>query len=191
MSHLRGVTHLDVFEMVGSLYARRELFNAITLRQDLEGSPHRGTRTIFLRGPEEPTPARWFLDVPHVNYPALNDWPEAHFLRKAISDAIWADRVDLGQPKFGKIMVIELKPGGTISWHRDEGTYAETHARYHLPLVSNPSAYLYSGGDHSHIPVGVLTAFDTSVPHSAANFGTTPRIHLVVDVRRDGGRDAD
>ena len=180
MTHVLPIAHLDTFALLASLYARREAFNDETLRQAYPGSPHRDTRTIFLRGPEQPTPARWFEDVLHVDYPALANWPEA---TAVLAEIGW--HLPLGAV-LDKAMIVELKPGGVIAWHTDEGHYAELHDRYHLPLVTNPGAFLLSGGEQVHVPVGLLTRFDNRVLHSAVNDGRTPRIHLIVDVRKEG-----
>jgi len=178
--HIRGVAALDTFAAVASLYERQAGFDKITLRQDTPGSPHRETRAIFLRGPDDPTVTRWFEDLPHGDYPDLVHWPEMQALLSAICGA-------LRQPPtaLGKAMVVELKPQGSIAWHVDEGAYAVRHNRYHVALTTNPGAVLLSGGEQAHVPVGALVAFDTAVLHSAVNVGSTPRIHLIVDCRKD------
>lgn len=179
MTHFRPVTHLDTFALVASLHGRRSLFDAITLRQDTPGSPHKDTRSIFLRGPDDPNATTWFQDVPHKDYGWLESWPEAQDVLDHIAVALKVPGM-----VFGKVMVIELKAGGALGWHRDEGPYSERHVRYHLPLVSNPGAILYSGPEQAHLPVGLLTHFDNRSLHSAANHGAHARIHLVADVRR-------
>ncbi len=177
MTHVRPIAHLDTFAVLASLWPWRNAFDAVTLRQTYPGSPHKDTRSIFLRGPEAPTPATWFEDVPHVDYPILAEWPEMQWLLKDIA-------AELGSDRFGKVMLVELAPGGAVSWHVDEGAYAVAHDRYHLPLTTNPGAFLLSGGEQLHIPVGFLTGFDNHGLHSAINVGPTPRVHLIVDVRR-------
>lgn len=180
MTHVSPIAHLDTFAFLASLYARREAFNDETRRQLYPGSPHRDTRAIFLRGPEQPTPARWFEDVPHVDYPALADWPEA---TAVLAEIGW--HLPFGAV-LGKAMIVELKSEGAIAWHTDEGPYAERYERFHLPLTTNPEAFLLSGGEQVHVPVGLLIRFDNRVLHSAVNGGRTPRIHLIVDGRKDG-----
>lgn len=191
MNHFRVIAHVDTFELTASLRDRIKEFDAMTLRQDYPGSAHRDTRSIFLRGPamndEWPADQKirtWFADVPHVDYPIASDWPEVWPFMRAVADSVFAYRPGAGTPVLGKVMVIELKPGGSLAWHVDQGPYSQATTRFHLPLVTNPQAWMYSGGEQAHLPVGALTWFDTSVPHSAVNLGAEPRYHLVVDVRR-------
>lgn len=178
-AHIRAIGHLDTFALLASLYERRSEFDTITLRQDTPGSPHRDTRAIFLRGPDEPTVTRWFEDVPHVDYPAWRTWPEAEPLFTNLLTSL-----PQPIPDVGKVMLVELKPGGALAWHVDEGAYAVQHERYHLALTTNPGAWLLSGGEQAHVPVGALVWFDNHALHSAINVGPTPRIHLIVDIRR-------
>jgi len=176
MNHFRLLGHLDTTDLLVSLHSRRREWDAITLRQDTPGSPHRDTRSIFLRGPEAPTPVTWFQDVPHKDYPLLSEWPEAQAILETVNAAV--------PGQLGKVMLIELKPGGALAWHIDQGPYSEQHLRLHLPVITNPGAMLYSGGEAVHLPVGLLTEFDNTSLHSAANFGEYPRVHLVIDVRK-------
>lgn len=180
MSHIEPVAYIETWQLSTSLFVRQDLFNAVTLRQETPGSPHAATRSIFLMGPkfdDPPDVSLWFQDVPQFKYPILAEWPVAEAMLEEVI------RVVNGHT-WGKAMIVELAPGGAVAWHVDEGAYAEAHDRYHLPLVTNPFAYLYSGGEQIHASPGVLVKFDTRVLHSAANFGQSPRIHLIVDVRK-------
>jgi hypothetical protein len=194
VNYIRGIAHVDTWPLAATLYPRLDLFKAVTLRQDYPGSPHKETRMIPLRVPAPlltalaPMPphldpsvlaALWFEDVPHANTPILDGWPEATALFAGLSTVLMRGAV-------GKVMLVELAPGGSLAWHKDEGAYAQAHMRFHLPLVTNPMAFLLAGGEQAHVPVGALTFFDTSVLHSAINLGETPRVHLIVDVRRGG-----
>ena len=178
---INGLAHIDVFDLVASLRDRMTDFDKVTLRQEWPGSPHHDTRAIILRGPVGlgrtlPLPAGWFDDVPHEDLLPRWDWPEVRDVLREIEK--------LAPVGLGKAMIVALRPGGSIDWHVDEGPYAQAHLRYHLPLVTNPFAHLYSGGEQAHVPVGALTFFDTSVLHSATNLGPTDRIHLIVDARK-------
>ena len=173
------IAHVDTFAFLVSLHARLDLFDLHTLRQDYPASAHKDTRTIFLAGPEHPGLENWLLDVPHIKYPLLAEWPEADGLLRHIGNL-------LPPRPLGKVMLVELAAGGAVGWHVDEGAYAEAHDRYHLPIVINPGAMLYSGGEQAHVPTGLLTWFDNHALHSAVNFGASARIHLILDVRKDG-----
>lgn len=84
-----------------------------------------------------------------------------------------------------QIMVNKLEPGAALSPHRDGRP--DNH-RYHLPVLTNTDAYWWDelegrrnmivGWWYGPVPYcGIL--------HSAANPGSTDRIHLVVDFKKD------
>lgn len=63
-------------------------------------------------------------------------------------------------------------------WSEPDADYV----RLHLPLIPSPSAVLYCGGEAAAPPVGQLTFVSPRVLNSAVNFGSTPRVHLIVDL---------
>lgn len=179
MQNFRPVTHLDVFDVVATLHRRQRLFDeGIAARG--EGLPGFNARSILLRGPENPTRETWTDDEPNIDLPALTDWPAMQMLLDDIRAAIGTK-----QP-YGKVMVSRLPPQSIIPWHTDTGAYHEgdKHIRFHLPLITNPLAFLYSGAEALHIPVGSLWWFSNHITHSAVNWGRHDRIHLIADFRR-------
>lgn len=76
---------------------------------------------------------------------------------------------------------------GAFLWeHRDYGELSavERH-RLHVPLVSNPSAYLVVGGTKVHMSVGRVWRLTPTSPHGACNRFGPPRIHLIIDCYAD------
>ncbi len=76
---------------------------------------------------------------------------------------------------------------GAFLWeHRDYGelTTAERH-RLHVPLVSNPSAYLVLGGMKVHMGVGRIWRLTPTSPHGVCNRFGPSRIHLIIDCYAD------
>jgi hypothetical protein len=76
---------------------------------------------------------------------------------------------------------------GAFLWeHRDYGelTTAERH-RLHVPLVSNPSAFLVLGGTKVHMSVGRVWRLTPTSPHGVCNRFGPSRIHLIVDCYAD------
>jgi Aspartyl/Asparaginyl beta-hydroxylase len=185
MRRIEAVGWVDVQEVVGEVGERERqgLFDAIRIRQEVVGGPHKDTRAIFLRGPAmaglglSGMAEAWMQEVRCVAYPAMKAW----WGMARVLQAVWGM---VGRRGLGKVMVVELKAGGSIGWHIDEGGYAQGYERYHVAIRTNPYCWLYSGGEAGHVPVGAVVKFDTSVLHSAANFGTTPRWHLIVDVAK-------
>jgi hypothetical protein len=44
---------------------------------NLATEPYQDCRHILLRGPDNPSPANWKLDIDQFNYPVLSEWPGA------------------------------------------------------------------------------------------------------------------
>lgn len=87
-----------------------------------------------------------------------------------------------------QVMVNNLAPGASLSPHRDG---LPDNLRYHLPILTNTEAYwwdelesrrhMLAGWWYGPVPYcGIL--------HSAGNPGTSDRLHLVVDFKRDRSR---
>lgn len=88
------------------------------------------------------------------------------------------------------LMVNRLAPGVDVPVHRDwllptpMQLHKPTVERWHLPISTNPDAQFWERGvGYTHMPLGVWGG-----PvrywnyHSVRNFGTTERVHLVVDL---------
>ena len=74
----------------------------------------------------------------------------------------------------------KLKPGDSVGWHVDEGTYYLTRDRYHLSLQGT---YEYSCGDEMHvIEPGTFFWFNNKIKHMAFNNSDIERITFVFDV---------
>lgn len=161
----------------------RDRFGQDARREKAPGSPHHDTDAILLRGPKDPSPANWFGDIEHVDYPILKEWKSAANLLSRIRNAA-APFLKGQQAVLGKAMVVRLKPKGFVDWHVDEGEYAAVHDRLHICLIPSPGAWLYSGGEMACPPVGQITWINNRVLHSATNLGDVARVHLIVDVRK-------
>lgn len=84
----------------------------------------------------------------------------------------------------GTAALVRLAPGGFMDWTSEDSDYARDHLRLHLCLVPSPGCCVFSGGESGLLPVGMLTYVNRLVLHSAVNFGETPAIHLVVDLKK-------
>lgn len=177
MSNLRPVTFIDTWALTSFLFRNKDLFEKDTARQSMEGSAHHDTRNILLRGPANPTVDNWFDDVPQHNYPVMDKWSSLKAVLGKIQRAVDADVL-------GKALIVSLKPGGVVDWHTDDGEYFDKYLRFHLALVTNPFSLLYSGGEQRWVMQGELCWLNNRAKHSAVNMGSTPRIHLIVDVKK-------
>ena len=87
----------------------------------------------------------------------------------------------------GRIRITRLAPGTEIRRHRDlyaEVTeYAFGQVRLHMPIRTNPGVVFTVGGRDYHLEEGRLYYLNFSKPHSVRNDGTTPRLHLMLDLQ--------
>lgn len=80
-------------------------------------------------------------------------------------------------------MLVVVQPGGQIPPHVDAAE-AEGLVRYHIVLETNSRSWNLHAGERQQLEEGGIYIMDPLVEHSSGNEGETPRIHLVVDVRR-------
>lgn len=80
--------------------------------------------------------------------------------------------------------LLALEPGGVIRPHQD-AFLSRRIVRLHLPVVTNPAAYLRVAGTTCRWGEGELWYGDFSQLHEGANDGDTTRVHLVLDVTAD------
>ncbi len=174
-------TDMDVRPLLTSIEAQPDLWDQIQARQHTPGSPHVDTRSIFLRWSAQQTIEAVFSDVESIDYPAFNRLPQARDLL-ALSAAI------VGAKQIARVMLVSLKPGGTITPHVDEGVYADTFERFHLVLQSD-------FGNEFHVDEldpkvwqtammrpGELWWFNHKRTHWVENFSNRERIHLIMDM---------
>ena len=55
--------------------------------------------------------------------------------------------------------------------------------RLHLPLEVNAQCWSFSGGIWQQLHPGRVYRMDPTILHGAVNWGATPRIHLMLDLR--------
>lgn len=93
-----------------------------------------------------------------------------------------------------RVRLMKLEPGGgELDRHTDQvdhelGTDVGQVMRIHFPILTNPdvrfTAWKHSTGEEIlyHMGADAMHYLDIRKPHKAVNAGTTPRIHLVIDV---------
>jgi hypothetical protein len=81
------------------------------------------------------------------------------------------------------VRVARMEPGASLWEHRD---YQEltpvSRYRLHIPLATNPDAFLVFGNEKTHLPASGIFYMRPVRPHGACNLGLEPRIHLILDV---------
>lgn len=172
----RIATGLDVQPFLAALTEHREMWSEITIRQDYPDSAHHDTECIFVRGPEEFTPEKFFMDLGSYDYATLEKLGETltPLIKPLLLDVL---RIT----ELGRVLIVNLKSTGSVDEHIDEGTYADHFARFHIVVTTNAWCFNTTGGEVAHWEQGECWWFDHKKPHSATNMGATDRIHIIID----------
>lgn len=88
-----------------------------------------------------------------------------------------------------RCQVVCLKPGQNVYPHIDPRYYHKHGKRIHIPLkVTDESFHVHFIPEKNYdmsfskMTEGMITNFDNITPHSAFNYGTTERIHIICDL---------
>ena len=100
----------------------------------------------------------------------------------------YAQTIDLFQSLLGPMFpgkwtrssVVSLYPSQQIVAHRDP---AIEGIRHHIPLDLNEGCWVYHAGDWQQLEVGRVYQMDPTELHGAVNWGSTTRLHLIIDQR--------
>ncbi len=178
-SNFRMYGYFDVKAALAEALAS-DMWDWFTLRQDAVGSPHHDTRTIVLRdaASEVMTNDIAFNMIEAIDTDSIQWLP-------AVRDLCAAACARLGVTELGRVMLVELAPGGHIDLHVDEGEYAAYYDRFHLPLQSDAGNWFMNGSEQLHMKPGELWQFDQHTEHEVFNKSATPRIHLIIDAIRE------
>ena len=76
----------------------------------------------------------------------------------------------------GRVRMLMMKPKTTYSLHHDPDLW-----RVHIPLITNPDAFMFVDGKMWHMPVGNAYLVKVEHHHLAVNAGNENRIHIVFD----------
>src|SRR5258707_6551515 len=96
--------------------------------------------SILLRAHAKITKDNWLDDMPISDQHTLNGWNSMKRLLANCSKRIMVEEASqkLLTGEMGRAMLSRLDPGSTLFWHLDDGEYHRSHARFHLPLLTNP-----------------------------------------------------
>lgn len=178
-SRFRLFGSFDVTPALADLAANAPMWDEFTIRQNAPGSNHRDTRAIVLRGPD--------YEAQQINQEVAQgmlecrDWVENIERLPAVRDLCAAAAQHIGIKDWGRVMLVELAPGGHILRHSDQGAYAEHYDRFHLVLSSEDGNTFENAGETIHMQPGELWQFSHHEEHEVFNRSTVPRIHLIID----------
>lgn len=92
--------------------------------------------------------------------------------------------------QYSRWRIMHILPRRTYSVHQDGSPYRANH-RLHIPVVTNPHSWLLfytqppTNGtlevEHHHLEPGSVYNVDTTGLHTAVNWGTTTRTHIVAE----------
>jgi hypothetical protein len=80
-------------------------------------------------------------------------------------------------------MLSVVMPGREIAPHKDQQADYWLF-RVHVPLTCNDQSFFICNGKPHHMAPGFAYKVNTLAEHAVTNDGTTPRIHLMWDVRQ-------
>lgn len=165
---------LDVCPLVEALGRHKALWNDITDRQTFPGSAHKDTTSIFLRWCKGLDINAAFTEIPAFNYPAMGELKEAHDLINYVIRRV-------GAKELGRIIIVNLKAGGFIEPHADEGAYADHYERFHIALNSEPGNLFTTEDETVEMATGELWWFNHKEQHQVLNVSGYDRIHMIID----------
>jgi hypothetical protein len=162
VSNLTLCGFLDCFDLVASLRDKANLFKPV------EAGEH-----VF--------PIRWDDGGTWKRTRLWQKWAE---LRNVVSRIQRRGSEVVGPLDLGRIFFEMVPAGVTLPWRSEGGGYWDHHMRLHLPLRTNPAAFLHFATEMHHLLPGTLHIVNVTAQHAATNAGEWPRVHLVVDLRR-------
>jgi hypothetical protein len=80
-----------------------------------------------------------------------------------------------------RLRLVGLLPGQQIPLHVDARAECPG-VRHHVPIQTNDGCWTFSVGDWQQLEIGRVYTMDPTEPHGAVNWGSTIRLHLLIDV---------
>ena len=102
--------------------------------------------------------------------------------RFPVADEFIEQLVKRMKGSFGRSVITQLRPGGTIHPHIDDRLYWLIRDRYHLVIKSKTGSHFRAGDEEVRMKEGELWWFDPTVTHSVHNDSDEWRIHIVADI---------
>lgn len=127
--------------------------------------------------------AAWLDAIPFAEWRHLADpaWHAAREIFKPLAEELMAHFPGCVMSGPGLFL---LEPGQVHPAHTDVQP-PEWVTRVHVPIVTNKLATATTDDGTLHMKAGKAYKFNTRERHAVENRGTTPRVHLVFDVKRE------
>lgn len=127
--------------------------------------------------------AAWLHAIPVSEWPKMAD-PNWHGWTDRFKPLVWTLMREFPDGSLAGLGLFLLAPGQEHPAHRDEQP-PDWLTRVHVPIVTNDKAAATTDDGTMHMQVGKAYKFNTLETHAVSNQGTTPRVHLVFDVRKN------
>jgi len=85
--------------------------------------------------------------------------------------------------KLTNIIFTELRRGGIITEHVDEGKMLTTNHRIHIPLVSDPAVKFTLDHKDYYLEPGHGYEINNQLIHEVRNESNIDRIHMIIDLK--------
>ena len=178
---LRLASGVDVTPLLLELHRSPALWDIHTNRQSYPNTPHRDTKTIFVRfRSETELSGKQSYNEQHRNvfWPA---WQALPSLRPLVFNLM----TRVAGVELGTVLITRLPPGGAILPHSDRGSWAAEYYQTKCHLVLAGSSLSRCVDDAVTMVSGDCWTFDNLLIHSVENRGDCDRICLIVSMRTE------
>jgi hypothetical protein len=180
MKHFKLIeSGIDTEPFIRELEANKECWDLDTGRRDTKPA-QRETKAIPIRCSESSSVLdSQALQSRPIAYRGL---PTPMAERFPVADAFIEQLASRMNGSFGRAVITQLRPNGTIHPHIDDRMYWLLRDRYHLVIKSKAGSLFRAGGEELRMQEGELWWFDPTVTHSAYNDSDEWRVHIVADI---------
>ena len=184
MNFKRLPFHAPVGRIMAALKEQPDLFELDTFWKDYPGTKFKDVDTIYLRFPDK----RPWLDprVPETDPFECFDQAAMADLGHEIRPVIFDLMREVEGERLGRVMINKLAAGGKIDRHSDTGGAPAYYDRFHIALSSNDKSEFICGDESLNMRSGETWWVDYTKEHEVHNRGTTPRVHLIADIKTRG-----
>jgi hypothetical protein len=122
----------------------------------------------------------FFTGWPEVQVSHAGGWKDFGDLVMPIMQTIVAKHYPAGGMVL-RVVLARLLPQCRIHLHYDRHPSFSVAHRIHVPLLVNPDVEFIVGTERLALQAGHAFELNNAMPHSVANNGDTPRVHLIFD----------
>ena len=143
------------------------------------GNTNLDTRALMLKYKSSAVTGPGFADYEKNDVETLNKLKP--ILDEIISDA--KNFYGYENLKLTNIIFTELRRGGIITEHVDEGKMLTTNHRIHIPLVSDPAVKFTLDHKDYYLEPGHGYEINNQLTHEVRNESNIDRIHMIIDLK--------